>query len=479
MHPLGFSARLGLATSVLVAFVCIAQSVILTQRDLEHMRRHLAERGEAAAHHVARGAVTRMTSGGIEALAQLCEQVRFESDVVSCRIFNRHGLLLASVGEPTSGLAPPLGQVGPMVVPPDRWELVAPIGAEGRVVIGMSTASLDALWSQRLTTATWGTALFTLVGVLAALILARVLTRPLASLAAAADEIAAGDLTARVSVATRDEIGRLAQSFNAMAESVARNRVALEGQVDELQEANRLKSEFVATMSHELRTPLNVILGYAEMLADAAADRLSDDERSMLAAMRHYSELQLHLVTDVLDFARLSSGRVTVRSERFDLAPLLTDLQVLYRPELRRRHLALGVMIAPDLPLLETDRTKVQEIVRNLVDNAVKFVDQGAVTVSARRAANPGSVVIEVADTGPGVPPDEMQHVFEPFRQVGASSTRATGGVGLGLTIVKQLVDVLGGSVHLESRLGEGTTFEVTLPCRFPTLDTRDRQRAA
>ncbi len=444
---------------MLIALVCIAQSLILSERDLEHMRRHLVERGEAAAHRVARAAAPRMATGGMEMLAQLCEQVGLEGDVVSCRIFDEHGLLLAAVGD--AGIAP------------DRFDVVAPIGDDGRVVIGMSAASLESLRQQMVSTAVWGTALFTLFGVLAAVLLARVLTRPVQTLALASDRIAAGDTTVRVAIDADDELGRLGRSFNAMAESVGRNRLALEGRVDELQEANRLKSEFVATVSHELRTPLNVILGYAEMLDDAVGTRLTADERGMLASIHHYSELQLHLITDVLDFARLSSGRVTVRVERFDLAPLLTDLQVLYRPQLRKRKLAFGVAVAPDLPVLETDRTKVQEIVRNLVDNAVKFVDQGSVTVQARPAAEPGALVIEVSDTGPGVPPDELPHVFEPFRQVGESRTRTTGGVGLGLSIVKQLVEVLGGSVRLESRVGRGTTFQVTLPCRAPDTDRR------
>lgn len=465
---------------MLVAAVCIAQSLLLTQRDLADLHRTLETRGEMAAHHVARAAAGRMAGGTVELLTQLCEQVRVESDVVSCRIFDRHGLLLAAVGAGASGPVPAPGQVGPLVVGPERWEVAAPIGVEGRVVIGLSAAALEAMRRQRLETAIWGTALFTLIGILAALALARALARPLAALVTASDAIAAGDLTARVAARGQDEIGRLGRAFNAMAESVGRDRQALEGRVGELQEANRLKSEFVTTVSHELRTPLNVIVGYTDMLVDALDERLSDDERSMLAAIRQYAEMQLHLVNDVLDFARLSTGRVSVRPEAFDLGPLLDDLHVLYRPQLRQRRLALGIRVARDLPILETDRTKVQEIVRNLVDNAMKFSDEGAVTVEARPAPTPDAVVIEVTDTGPGVPAEELPHLFEPFRQVGTSTTRATGGVGLGLSIVKQLVEILGGSVRLESRVGEGTRFLITLPCRAPiAVDAVSGRRAA
>src|SRR5437773_238723 len=202
---------------------------------------------------------------------------------------------------------------------------------------------------------------------------------PAAAAAAPADAIARGDLHAKVEVPTHDEIGRLARSFNAMVESLTGSRAALEEKVAELERANRLKSEFLATVSHELRTPLNVIIGYAEMLADGTGGHLDEEQANMIAAIERYSRLQLDLIANVLDFARLSSGHISFQVERFALAPLLTEIQTLHTGRLRNPRLGLTVTIEPDLPMFETDRVKLQEIVHNLVDNAVKFTEAGRV----------------------------------------------------------------------------------------------------
>ena len=266
-----------------------------------------------------------------------------------------------------------------------------------------------------------------------------------------------------------DEIGALARSFNAMVESVARGRTTLEEKVEELQTANRLKSEFLATVSHELRTPLNVIIGYAEMLADSP---VSEEQAEMLRAIRRYSELQLDLVTNVLDFSRLSSGRISFHVERFALAPVLTEVLALYAGRIESGRVRLVASVDPRVPKLETDRIKLQEIVRNLVDNGVKFTEEGIVSMSARPGAEPGRVTIEVTDTGTGIASEDLASIFDAFHQLGESSTRRTGGVGLGLSIVKQLAEALGGSVSVTSRPGEGSSFRVDIPCRLPGLKT-------
>src|SRR5712691_10696550 len=311
-----------------------------------------------------------------------------------------------------------------------------------------------------MTTASIFTSLFTLLAVGAAVLLARAITRPLQALATAADAIARGDFGAQVDVRTGDELGGLARSFNAMAQSLARSRTtleeysrALEEKVLELERANHLKSEFLATISHELRTPLNVIIGYVEMLG----------------AIQRYSRLQLDLITDILDFSRLSSGHISFHVERFELEPLLTEIRALYAARLASTRVQLDVVVAADLPPLESDRIKLQEIVRNLVDNAIKFTEDGVVSVTGQPGETSGWLRIEVADTGAGMPPEDLEYIFDAFHQVGASSTRGTGGVGLGLSIVKQLVDALGGRVSVTSRVGQGSTFTIDIPHCLPT----------
>jgi signal transduction histidine kinase len=257
----------------------------------------------------------------------------------------------------------------------------------------------------------------------------------------------------------------VATAFNVMAESLARSRRALEDKVRELERANHLKSEFLATVSHELRTPLNVILGHTEMLGDPTLG--AREHAELVATVRRYAELQLDLVTSVLDFGRLAAGRVTCRLDAFRLEPLLADVLALQKGR-TRPGVQLATSVAPDCPPLETDRVKLHQIVRNLVDNAVKFTESGRILVEAGPAARAGHVAIAVTDTGPGIPPAELPHVFDPFHQLGPSSTRRTSGVGLGLSIVRRLVTVLGGTVTVTSELGWGSTFRVEIPCRLP-----------
>jgi signal transduction histidine kinase len=249
-----------------------------------------------------------------------------------------------------------------------------------------------------------------------------------------------------------------------MAESIARSRTAIEEKVRELERANHLKSEFMATISHELRTPLNVILGYVEMLVGGAGGEVSPEQAEMLATIERYSRDQLALITSVLDFTRLTSGKVSLNVERFALAPLLDEIERQQGVRLRDKDVALSVTVDAAVDEVETDRVKLQEICGNLVDNAVKFTEAGTISVRAY-LAEPGWLRIDVADSGRGIPPEDVESIFEAFHQLGDSSTRSTGGVGLGLSIVKQLAEALGGSVSVSSTVGEGSVFRVLIPC--------------
>ncbi len=503
LPSLGFGARLGLATSALVVLVCTVQSWILAQRGLDHVRGQLIETGRNASEQLASEVGATILSGNLDRLRELAGHARARSGVQYARLFDRHGLLLVSAGDPPTGAPPPgaaTAPAGPIAVGADLWEFQAPIlvaeprprqlhapaalvpgERAGTVAVGVSLEALQALRRRTFTTATLFAALFTPIAVLGAVLLTRAITRPLTVLASAADAIARGDFHTTVEVRTRDEIGRLARSFNAMVESLTRSRAALEEKVAELERANRLKSEFLATVSHELRTPLNVIIGYVEMLADPTGGRLDEEQATMIAAIDRYSRLQLDLITNVLDFARLSSGQISFQVERFALAPLLAEIEALHARRLQNPQLALTVTVDPDLPMFETDRVKLQEIVHNLVDNAVKFTEAGRITLVARAGSDSSRVVIEVCDTGPGIPAEDLDSIFDAFHQVGESSTRRTGGVGLGLSIVKQLVNALGGTVSVTSRIGEGSTFRIDVPCclRAPGAPTPEAVPAA
>lgn len=511
---LGFAGMLAAATSVVVVVTSTTLTWMLTTRASEELSRVAIQRGSALVEQLSAESELGVLAGDRAALAASCNDVVGRDDVASCAIMDARGRLLASAGEVLPGWDErgDRAVAGGLVVSDapggHLWQIVAPVLTEdrsrareelqfdpvggerrpigekvaiGRVVIGLSRASVDA--SQRrlwMLASTLGT-LIVLLGVAGAVLLARYIVRPMRRLVEMTHAIAEGRLDASVDVDSDDEIGTLAASFNRMAASLRESRARLfdqnrrleasvrartrqlEEMNDELRAASELKSEFLATVSHELRTPLNVIIGYSEILHDTVADRLEPEQRSMLEAIERYTRLQLDLVTDVLDFSRLSSGRVALDVKRFALEPALADVAALHGETFARMHLHFRLDVDPAVAEVETDRVKVQEIVRNLLDNAVKFTDHGGIEIVARPGRDPALLVIEVRDSGAGIASDDLPTIFDEFRQVGQSSTRSTGGVGLGLAIVRRLCEVLGGSVRVESELGRGSTFVVEI----------------
>jgi len=234
--------------------------------------------------------------------------------------------------------------------------------------------------------------------------------------------------------------------------------------VADLRHADRIKSEFVATMSHELRTPLNMILGYNELLLDGTFGTLLPEQRSTLERIHASSTDLLDLITATLNVNRLQAGRSGVQLEEIHLATLLDELQEQLDRMPRKPDVLLEWSCPPGLPRLQSDPAKLKIIVKNLVANAVKFTDHGRVTVSVRHEIETGQLEIAVGDTGIGIPATELPHIFDMFRQARNVAARQSGGVGLGLYIVKRFVELLGGVVEVQSRLGLGTTFRVRLP---------------
>jgi len=232
--------------------------------------------------------------------------------------------------------------------------------------------------------------------------------------------------------------------------------------VGDLEAADQLKSEFVSTMSHELRTPLNVIIGYTEMLREGAVGPITGGQLELINRLDARGRELLELIEATLHVGRLEAGRDTLEIAAIDLGNLVEVLQAstagLPRPSTVRFE-----WDTPRTPVrVMTDRAKVALVVRNLVSNAFKFTTEGKVVV--RLAARGETLVIEVRDTGIGIGAEHLPIIFEMFRQVDSSSTRRFGGVGLGLHIVKRLVDLLGGAIEVDSTPGAGSTFRVRLP---------------
>lgn len=246
--------------------------------------------------------------------------------------------------------------------------------------------------------------------------------------------------------------------------------LALEEANAHLRAASLLKSEFVAAVSHELRSPLNVILGYVDMLLDASSDRPDAPEREPLLRIRRNAE-ELHtLVSTTLDLARLEQGSVDIALTPVGAREILERLRQTTAELQVHSDLRFVWSCDEGLPPLQTDAAKVLVVLKNLLTNAVKFTERGTITVGA--SPRDDGVEFRVQDTGPGIPPEAQRQIFEAFRQGPDAAARSAGGVGLGLHIVRRLVDLLGGQVTLESAPARGSTFRVWLPARGPAAVT-------
>ena len=315
-------------------------------------------------------------------------------------------------------------------------------------------------------------------------ILKKLIFSPVRKLRDAAEKVQSGDTEIRANIQTGDELEELAAAFNSMLARLTEGRQQLQKmnetldlRVSELAEANfglfesnRLKGEFLASVSHELRTPLNSIIGFSELLTEMAKhDEHADDKRKRyLKNILQSSRSLLEMINDLLEMAKIEAGRVELNIATTNVAELLGGLQALMSPQAEARQVRLGTQFRGNLPTIETDPGKLQQILYNFLSNAIKFTPaDGEVTLIAERVTRQGNsprVRLSVSDSGPGIPSDMQETIFEKFRQVDASHTREHQGVGLGLAICRELADMLGASLSVVSNPGEGAVFSVEVP---------------
>ena len=307
----------------------------------------------------------------------------------------------------------------------------------------------------------WGSTLLMVVLVIfIAVWMANLLTRRITRMIDGIHAFQRGDLKHRLDPGSADEMGELARSFNNMADSVEESFKRLDEARAKAEEANRLKSAFLANVSHELRTPLNGILGFAEMLKTD----IDDPEQREYARIIHQSgEHLLRLVSEILDLAKIEAGEIQFNWMQASASELAEQCVQLHRASAEARGLTLSMELADDLPeAFETDPARLLQMLNNLLSNAIKFTEQGGVSLSVRRAGN--EIVFAVKDSGPGIAPEHHEVIFEKFKQLEHFITRAHGGTGLGLAIVRQLAQQMGGQVEVDSALGNGATFSLHLP---------------
>jgi len=230
--------------------------------------------------------------------------------------------------------------------------------------------------------------------------------------------------------------------------------------------ANQAKSTFLANMSHELRTPLNAIIGFTRLVKRRAKDILPQKQLDNLDKVLISANHLLEQINGVLDLSKIEAGRIDVQPTTFELRSLVDACLQTVQPLVKSEQLRLVKDVEPNLPTLFTDQDKVRQILINLLSNAIKFTEQGTVTVSAQQRGTK-TVVLAVADSGIGIPKEALQRIFEAFQQADTSTTRRYGGTGLGLSISRHLARLLGGDITVESEIGVGSTFTVTLPIRY------------
>jgi signal transduction histidine kinase len=284
-------------------------------------------------------------------------------------------------------------------------------------------------------------------------------------------QVAKGDFSASIDVANRDEFGALARQMNEMSRELhelydAQRRAAHQLRVlnTELEQASRAKSNFLASMSHELRTPMNAILGFTEMIRDGLYGEIPPEIEEPVSDIHTCGKQLLGLINNVLDLSKIEAGHMELALGEYVVEDIVNTVKLSLRALASTKRLDLVTAVAPDLPLCVGDGKRITQCLMNLVGNALKFTREGRVEIRVELQGE--SLLFAVGDTGIGIPADQVEHIFEEFRQADATVSRDFGGTGLGLSISRKLVELHGGRIWVESEAGKGSTFFFSIPVR-------------
>ncbi len=318
-----------------------------------------------------------------------------------------------------------------------------------------------------------GGLLTSLVAIFISLFTARGISKPVRLLISATQEITEKNYHSTIDLKTDKELDILINRFNEMQraillreEELEKKNELLKAQMAEVNEANRLKSQFLANMSHELRTPLNSIIGFTTRVIKKSGDSLPETQKENLGIVKEEASHLLELINGLLDYSKIESGKMEVHIEPFNLVKVLTEVYLMTNTLTDGKNIDYIQDISGyENALITSDRIKIKQIMINLLSNAFKYSDKGTVSLSLNQENDLYS--IKVTDQGIGISPENLDNIFDEFRQVDGSYTRKVGGTGLGLSITKKLIEMLGGKITVTSTLNEGSCFTVTLPVNY------------
>lgn len=339
-------------------------------------------------------------------------------------------------------------EIGAPVIRADKIERIARIGFLQDVINSTVNNTLKKTRNRIFGVAVWAL----ILGLIGSLILARMLSKPIDELAQGAKLIGEGKLDYRINVKGDYELDGLAEEFNLMAKK--------------LQELDEMKNDFVSSVTHELRSPLTAIKGYVEFLVDGKAGPMNDRQTEYLNIVKNNTARLGRFINDVLDLAKIEAGQMEIIQEPIDFFNVAKEIGTLFKPLAEEKKINLAIDSAESIPKIQADVDKLRQVITNLVSNALKFTPEGGEIIIRAKKQDDIFLQIQVKDSGIGIPPDELNQVFDKFHQVKGMRDKIRGpkGTGLGLTIVKGIIEAHKGKIWVESEVNKGTSFFFTLP---------------